>query len=368
LEGVIFFANGKQVSDIPVGGNYQTDDGKVFIFAYDTKYTMVFANGVNIDVNGEVAMLNAVIILPASFSGKTRGLLGTWDNDQTNDLKTRAGTVISSTADQQTIYSNFGQTYAVTALTSLFTYPDGQSFSDYNKPNFVPAFVTPTFASETLKSQAMSACATAKSIDACLYDVATTGDLRTAQVAVKSGSVFQNFAAVSNQPPAFTNPPTNMDVRYNQQVVITYVVTDPEGQAITLNAISKPDGGVISGKTFTFTVTSTMYLTKTISQLSVVASDSGGSLSSPAVTNFTLAYSTCDNTANVVTEASLELSAYCLTDTSCGTPCLDVMTRLIALTCIGDIESQLGDLYTNARKHCCAVPNTGITCADNSTN
>jgi len=366
LEGVIFFANGQMVSNIPVGSYYQTGDGKAFIFAYATKYTIVLSSGLNIDVTGEVSMLNAVIILPASFSGKTKGLLGTWDNNQANDLTPKVGSALPVSATQQEIYYQFGSTYATTAGTTLFSYPDGLSWTDFNThASFTPAFTTPQFASEGLKSQAMSACATASSIDACLYDVAQTGDLRSAQVSVKSGSVFQTFAAVSVQPPTFTSPPTTMEVSYKQAVSITYTVTDPQGQAITLTATTKPTGTTVTGKTVAFTVTSAMYVAKAVTPVTVIATNTAGSFSDPVVTTFTIKYSTCDNVAQVVEEASLDLAAYCLTDNTCGTACSDVMTRLVALTCVNDIETQAGTLFTNARTHCCAV-NPAISCTGSS--
>ncbi len=43
------------------------------------------------------------------LAGRTRGLLGTWNDDDTDDLQLADGTTLSDSASPQSIYSDFGE-------------------------------------------------------------------------------------------------------------------------------------------------------------------------------------------------------------------------------------------------------------------
>ena len=60
----------------------------------------------------------------------------------------------------------------VTPSTSLFTYPVGKNYSDYNDPTFTPDFIDLS----ALVAQNPNAADICGENQACLYDFFTTGD------------------------------------------------------------------------------------------------------------------------------------------------------------------------------------------------
>lgn len=364
LEGLILFVGGQQVPELAVGTSFQSPNGEVLIFAQADKHVVTLPSGASLEVSAQVSMISLVTLLPASFKTKTRGLLGTWNQNKNDDFTPRTGPVVPSTSSQETLFA-FGNGYRATSLTSLFTYPDGEDFTTYNDPTFTPTFVTPAFPSEQARAVAMAACAQAPDVDACLYDVAQTGDIRTATVALKAGAVFQTFASAANTPPVISGAGATVNVRLGQSVSVVLSVTDAENQDVSLNVVTGPEGGSLSGLSYTFTVTNAMFIGKSVVPYKVVAVDEGGSISEPATTNFSVVYSNCENgQTSVVTEASLDLAAYCLAS-GCSEACAAIVSHVATLdaACKKEVITQLGEAFTAARDKCCSEIQT-ISCAD----
>ena len=70
--------------------------------------TVSFSNGASLNVTIQSGALSFVILLPQKFRNSTRGLLGNFDGDKTNDYNFRNGTMLSiNTTDR--ILHTFGQ-------------------------------------------------------------------------------------------------------------------------------------------------------------------------------------------------------------------------------------------------------------------
>jgi len=275
---VIFFVGEDQIENPEVNDYYQTTDG-VFIYAKEDKYTITLpTSSASIDVSPELGMLSVTFTLPNSLKNKVRGLLGTWSNSKDDDFTLRDGTIIPPTSTQQTLFNDFGKKYAVTEATSLFVYPDDEDFSDYNDATFVPSFAGPVFANPTIQAQAEAACQGANlDVDACLYDIAQTGDIRAAQSSLKSGSVFQSFSSISNQPPTVSGP-SSLTVLLDQTVLVQFTTSDPDSDPNTLGLVSGPSAQGLDtvNKKYTFQVSDLMFLSQTVPDLVVVTTDSNG--------------------------------------------------------------------------------------------
>lgn len=70
--------------------------------------TTVFANGISVDITLAVGIINFILTLPQSFQGQTKGLLGTYNGNTSDDFLYPNGTFLSSDASDRVIHS-YGQ-------------------------------------------------------------------------------------------------------------------------------------------------------------------------------------------------------------------------------------------------------------------
>jgi len=361
LEGISFVVDNDFVESIPEGSTYQSVNNTIFITAEPEPdhYVALLPSGVIIELSADEAVLTAFSVLPQFFRNKTRGLLGTWNGNRDDDFTLPDGSDISSTSTQEEIFNGFGALYALTAERSLFIYPDGQSFDDYNNPLFVPDFTSTSFPSASSQEIAREACSQAPNFDACMYDVAQTGNFRLANVALQAGAVFQTFEAAINQPPVLVaNLPSLLQVRLDQSVVVSFTISDPNDESVSLTAISMPPGTSIEGNMANFVVSESMFLDENIIPLIVVARDAGNSVSEQVTTTFELIYSNCSKGGASATqrEATLLLASKCVAG-ECAAECSKEVQRILSLgdSCRDEVISALGDSFLGPQETCCLV-------------
>ena len=71
---------------------------------------MSFSSEVTVSITARSGLLSYVLGLPDSFQGETRGLVGRWDGDKTNDFVSRSGEEISVNSTSREIHNLFGKT------------------------------------------------------------------------------------------------------------------------------------------------------------------------------------------------------------------------------------------------------------------
>ena len=71
---------------------------------------MASSPGWLIDIAVNNRLLAVTIAAPDSAKERTQGLLGPFNDDMTDDLTTRDGTIVPSDSDLQTIHEEFGET------------------------------------------------------------------------------------------------------------------------------------------------------------------------------------------------------------------------------------------------------------------
>ena len=71
-------------------------------------YVLSLFTDLSVNITLGVKLLEMVTVIPTSLKGRTTGLLGTYDGDQTNDFVTPDGTVLDGNMTESEIY-DWGQ-------------------------------------------------------------------------------------------------------------------------------------------------------------------------------------------------------------------------------------------------------------------
>jgi len=165
--------------------------------------------------SGDFAFLDVRVTAPGAPGGRYLGLLGDYDGDRSDDLRTRDGAVIA--ADGQSTYGDwigvvgrrinapaplsaaargffdalhqrFGESWRVTQAESLFDYGAGQSIANYSQRDFPTRYLTTaSFLPESVREAEAACRAQGVDIDffeGCVFDVALTGDPGFARMAL----------------------------------------------------------------------------------------------------------------------------------------------------------------------------------------
>lgn len=114
----------------------------------------------------------------ATHAGRTIGLLGDFDGNRDNDLKTATGTTITAPEAFGVFYPGFADSWRVTDATSLFTYAAGTRTASYTDRSFPHQPVDVARLSGRAGAQALCerlGITDPTTLDACVLDVAETG-------------------------------------------------------------------------------------------------------------------------------------------------------------------------------------------------
>ena len=197
--------NGRIVSTdtaLPGGGGltrrtgWSTDTAGGWSLTWPDRSTM------DVDPFGD-AWLDISIAPAATLAGKLTGLLGDYDGNADNDLAPRTGRPLPPEPDFDSLYRSFGDSWRVTADSSLFAYRPGESiasFADRSVPNKIVTAANLTAADRDRARQMCSRLGVTAPhlLDDCTIDVAHTGQ---AGFAV-STAVTEHIASVTGNPDA----------------------------------------------------------------------------------------------------------------------------------------------------------------------
>ncbi|XP_013396480.1 mucin-like protein [Lingula anatina] len=175
--------------------------------------------------------LSISFAVPVTFENRTKGLMGVFNNDKSDDLTPSNGAPIPETSSEADIYHQFGITWMVTNETTIFCYQAGESYEIYNFPDFTPMFTDNiTFANATLQAAAEDLCGSDMS---CLFDTAQTEDLSFGEASL-SEKIASDRATLDldNFPPKITGPRSHK-VDRGVLTTITTNVSDANGDTMT---------------------------------------------------------------------------------------------------------------------------------------
>ncbi|CAD5120106.1 DgyrCDS8684 [Dimorphilus gyrociliatus] len=187
--------------------------------------------------------------IPQIFRGKTRGLMGNFDGDKTNDLVPKNGSIhISVNASQEEIFKQFGETWRLSAEESLFSYIDGGAWIDYNDVNFIPKFL-PKIIPQEVKDKCTSNNVLNEN---CAFDLINTGNDKLAEASKETQEKGDELAnQLSNTAPTLSafmkDGVTNLTaLQCSIGTNCTFILEaeDPDGDPMEFSVLSLPTGSI----------------------------------------------------------------------------------------------------------------------------
>jgi len=287
----IFLRDSQIPQIISIGNSIISQDGILISRTEDSKYQILLPSGVSLIIISRFSMLNLIVILPNSLKSKTRGLLGNWNGNKNDDFILRNGNIIPITPSFETLHSDFGLKYMINEDESLFIYPNGTNFNSFNDESFIPNFEI-DFPSTEFENQARSGCIGSNiDLDACLFDVSQTQNILASQLSLEIGNIYENLKSELNSPPQFLSLLDNYVVKLSEEVSIKFSVIDEDGDVI-VNSNTSLFGTLNLDQptmSFDFKISEQMYLSNSIPDLELIATDSNG-FSSSILISFTLGH------------------------------------------------------------------------------
>jgi hypothetical protein len=170
-------------------------DGVVVLIG-DDDYMFKFSNGIQVKVQmtPHHDALSVLTDVPHRLAGKTSGLLGSMDNNTSNDFELPSGEVLNiSPANDRVIFEQFGRAWQVDQQSSIFTYQEGTDFFTFSDALYIPNFVSDgiQFKDSDQEKMARAACGENQR---CLFDISATGDVAVGQLSVKFEEEVKNFS------------------------------------------------------------------------------------------------------------------------------------------------------------------------------
>ncbi|NET90718.1 MAG: hypothetical protein F6K45_21940 [Kamptonema sp. SIO1D9] len=172
--------------------------------------------GVSVGQFGGVALLNIQPLLPESRKGQMVGLLGNFNGNPNDDLKTRNGQVIPpqesinqvreitrnltnfipiplepiETAFLEKLHKQFGDSWRISQEESLFDYAPGKNTESFTNRSFPNGFIVLRMLAPQQIQEAERVCRQAglenDLFEECLFDVGATGNADFAKAAVNA--------------------------------------------------------------------------------------------------------------------------------------------------------------------------------------
>jgi hypothetical protein len=75
----------------------------------DNAFRATFPSGISVTITEVKEALSILMAMPKIFRNNTKGLLGTWNGNQADDLTSPSGYVLPANASSRVIHFEFGQ-------------------------------------------------------------------------------------------------------------------------------------------------------------------------------------------------------------------------------------------------------------------
>ncbi|XP_064522242.1 mucin-4 isoform X2 [Pseudopipra pipra] len=158
--------------------------------------TAVFDGTIAVSISAASGILSMICSLPDWYRNSTKGLLGVWDHDPTDDFQMPNGTSIPVNSSEEEIYS-YGMTWALDE-NNLFAQSLGSPVL-----NFTPIFLSRL--RQKNESQYQLAASQCHGSKECIYDSLSTGNLALGLATQSLVADFQQRKTVLNAfPPVIT--------------------------------------------------------------------------------------------------------------------------------------------------------------------
>ncbi|CAF1556505.1 unnamed protein product [Rotaria sp. Silwood1] len=203
-------------------------------------FSLSWTIGVTIEINviemispSKQLILDIAASVAGNFRGKTYGLLGTYDGNVTNDLRSKNGSIISNASLEQ-IHKDFGVTWAIDPLSSLLYYESDQTPEFFHQKNreFIPSFIDPTTINNVTMRNSCNINATSLSSSwnlaqrTCYYDLYMTNDINLAKASLLAGNELLSIRKNQRNPPLFKSSlPLSMNLIHGNKINLNISAT-----------------------------------------------------------------------------------------------------------------------------------------------
>ncbi|XP_064385364.1 uncharacterized protein LOC135334155 isoform X9 [Halichondria panicea] len=182
-----------------------------------------FPNGMGLMVTLS-SMLTFTVIIPDAFRGLTRGMVGNYNGDVTDDVRFRNGTLVPLSEFSFRILHQVGLSWQLDASESLFTYPEGLTAADFAVLDHDPPYLDEVVASAS--AEVLQACG--NNVE-CIFDSMETGDINIGLETMAMISIIDEDERLASNFPPMINGPDTLYVTLGEQAELVFNVTDDKG-------------------------------------------------------------------------------------------------------------------------------------------
>ncbi|XP_025078476.1 mucin-like protein [Pomacea canaliculata] len=154
------------------GDNFVLDHEGVMIVQDNNTCVVTFPSGIGLQISVSMKALAIGVSFPTMFRNMTKGLLGNFNGDNTDDFVLPGGQVLRNNLTEKQILSMFCLQWAVDNSSTVMRYEARMGPKDYNHPEFQPVFLDELDA--LVRREAEGLCGT-KNLP-CIYDFLATGN------------------------------------------------------------------------------------------------------------------------------------------------------------------------------------------------
>ncbi|KAM4043759.1 uncharacterized protein ACNLHF_014031 [Anomaloglossus baeobatrachus] len=306
----------------------------VFFKSNSSMVTATFEGSLSVQVSAQSNMLTAVSSLPNNFLNNTKGLLGTWNNDQSDDFFFNNGTKLPINSSEKEIFY-YGMEWRVNE-TSLFKEPPAQGTD-----SFIPVFLCDL--RDQYQDQYTKLEGTCGGKTECIYDALVTNNtelgLATMKVSLQLEETNITLHAVAplitgnmtiegfiNTPVTVqysangtgvvfsADPDTNADIKLTDSGTLTWTPTSMDG--FTFLLIGTDSQNLSSSLQLSFILCGCNIRSECdYSQTSIVSGSSLSITSCDCSNNYTGDF--CENPPDLCADGCFP-GASCNTSTGCG--------------------------------------------------
>ncbi|XP_022107056.1 mucin-like protein [Acanthaster planci] len=214
------------------------------------KVVAIFASDTQFSVGVNNSLVDITVHLSQNYKGKTKGLLGVWDGNSTNDVLRRDGAFQQPTGTDgemlEVDYFEFGETWRVSINDSHFYYlPPDESWDNMNDLDFRPKFLDDLLASvDAEQSQKIIAiCGDNKE---CQYDSLVLNDTTVGVATLELNEKnTDDLKLATNYPPMLTLI-DSIDATVGESLVLQLSATDPDGDHVEFRLLEDVRDAVLT--------------------------------------------------------------------------------------------------------------------------
>ncbi|XP_069068700.1 mucin-4-like [Pleurodeles waltl] len=262
-QSVAFFYSNDMDADV-------CNDTGIFLIKGRNSVTATFDGELSVSISASFGILSAITSLPDQYMNRTRGLLGVWNSDTTDDFTMPNGTTISINSTERETF-NYGMTWQVTG-NSFFS--SAVPTTPQSRSAFTPVFLEDLKTTNTSEYAAVSS-ACGGNIE-CIYDTLTTGNPAIgAQTQLIATTYQYTKQSLNTYPPVITGN-SSITTYIGQNVEVAYSTTRIEVKFITYTSedLNLTENGILSWTPSSVAAISLQVVAVDINNLSTVVDPS----------------------------------------------------------------------------------------------